>query len=191
MNNIIGLIRHGSTTWNFQGRVQGQVDTDLTDEGRTQARLLGIRLYRERWDMIISSDLKRAQETAEIVSTFSNIPLADVDIRIRERNFGEIEGTTEEERQSRYGPNWRKLDLGMETNDQLHSRWLQFSQHLSDTYGQGYKILVVSHGNYIIELLKKYNVDHQEHLRNSSLTMLEHVNHSWAVKYYNSLWHLG
>jgi probable phosphoglycerate mutase len=191
MNDIIGLIRHGRTTWNLQGRVQGQVDTDLTDEGRLQAKLLGIRLHREKWDLIISSDLRRARETAEIVAGFSRIPLVDYDPRLRERNFGQIEGTTEAERVTRFGANWRELDLDMESSDQMHERWLHFAVDLSNKYGEGFKILIVSHGNYIVELLKKYQLEREEYLQNTSLTVLEKANPGWKMNVYNSLWHLS
>ena len=43
----IGFIRHGSTEWNRLGKLQGQLDTELTEEGREQARLLGLRLAKE------------------------------------------------------------------------------------------------------------------------------------------------
>lgn len=193
MKERIGLIRHGSTTWNLQGRVQGQIDIELTNEGRMQARLLGqrLRMFSDKWDLMISSDLSRAQETAEIVATFSGIPLAHTDKRLRERNFGQIEGTTEPERIQRFGADWRSLDLDIETNDQLHSRWLDFSDDLAESYGQAYKILLVTHGNYIIELLKSCDYEPQTYLQNTSLTVLEKVNHVWSVHVYNSLWHLG
>lgn len=101
----IGFIRHGSTEWNRLGKLQGQLDTDLTDEGREQARLLGIRLANESWDGIISSDLKRAKETAQIMSKLSGIPIIGMDNRLRERRYGQVEGTTVAEREERWGQN--------------------------------------------------------------------------------------
>ncbi len=79
----IGFIRHGSTEWNRLGKLQGQLDTDLTEEGREQARLLGLRLAKETWDGIISSDLTRARETAQIVSDLSGIPFIRTDKRLK------------------------------------------------------------------------------------------------------------
>ena len=91
----IGFIRHGSTEWNRLGKLQGQLDTDLTEEGREQARLLGLRLAKENWDGIMSSDLTRARETAQIISDL----VGDSDLYerirgLRERKYGQVEGTT-------------------------------------------------------------------------------------------------
>lgn len=57
----IGLIRHGSTAWNKEGRVQGHTDNSLDAEGLQQAQLLAERLSTEQWDYIYSSDLLRAR----------------------------------------------------------------------------------------------------------------------------------
>ncbi len=190
MVDTIGLIRHGSTPWNVQGRVQGQMNTDLSDEGRSQAHLLGLRLLHEQWDGMISSDLNRARETAEIIARHASIPLLHLDDRLRERNFGQIEGTTEAERIDRFGPHWRDLDLGIESNQHIHNRWVHVLAYISNTFQQGFKILIVSHGNYIIELLKMYELEQQEYLQNTSLTVIEREHDVWRLGLYNSLTHL-
>jgi broad specificity phosphatase PhoE len=110
----IGLIRHGITDWNQLEKMQGTSDIPLNDEGRDQARKLASRLHQdEKWDMIITSDLSRAKETGEIIGKKLDLPVSFVDKRIQEINLGEIEGTTEAERITRWGANWRELDLGL------------------------------------------------------------------------------
>ena len=120
---IIGLIRHGITDWNYEGRTQGSADISLNDVGRQQAYAIANRLSQEeKWDTLISSDLSRAIETAEIIGSTIDLPINYTDKRIREIHCGEIEGTTEEERVKRWGHQWRKLGLRMETHESVFNR---------------------------------------------------------------------
>ena len=87
----IGLIRHGITEWNELGRAQGQSDIPLNKIGQQQAVALANRLVSEdAWDFIVTSDLSRATETAQIVSTKLKIPIKIYDERIREINCGKL-----------------------------------------------------------------------------------------------------
>ncbi|WP_330219294.1 histidine phosphatase family protein [Paenibacillus xylanivorans] len=63
----IALIRHGSTSWNKEGRAQGNSDISLDQDGINQAELLATRLRSEDWNHIYSSTLARAKQTALIV----------------------------------------------------------------------------------------------------------------------------
>ncbi|WP_337019427.1 histidine phosphatase family protein, partial [Oceanobacillus massiliensis] len=64
----IGLIRHGSTAWNKERRAQGSSDIPLDEEGLMQAKLVAERLSAEKWDVMYSSDLSRARQTAEAIA---------------------------------------------------------------------------------------------------------------------------
>ncbi|MCY9657208.1 histidine phosphatase family protein [Paenibacillus chondroitinus] len=185
----IGFIRHGSTEWNRLGKLQGQLDTDLTDEGREQARLLGIRLASESWDGIISSDLKRAKETAQIVSQLSGIPIIGTDSRLRERRYGQVEGTTAAEREERWGPEWKLQDLGQESDDDLWKRWSELENELLAAYPKQ-KILLVSHGGFIVQVLRVLRMDSEQFLQNTSLTILLRQEKGWELQLYNCLSHL-
>lgn len=90
------LIRHGETDWNIQGRYQGQGDPPLNDTGRAQARALALRLRRSRLDLLYSSPLRRALDTAEVIAARFDIPVV-VDARLMEIHLGEWQGrlTTE------------------------------------------------------------------------------------------------
>lgn len=86
------LVRHGESTWNASGLVQGQASGPvLTDKGRREAALLTERLGAGRVDGIYTSDLDRARETASIIGGALRVPL-HVDAALRERNFGVAEG---------------------------------------------------------------------------------------------------
>jgi len=65
---IVYLIRHGETDWNIQGRYQGQADPPLNSAGIAQSEELAALLAGEKIDLIYSSPLKRALQTAEILS---------------------------------------------------------------------------------------------------------------------------
>jgi broad specificity phosphatase PhoE len=88
------LVRHGITSWNVTGQFQGHTDTPLSDEGRAQAQALAKHLKKAKVDLIYSSPLSRALETARIV-----FPGREVfqDSRLKELNFGVFEGLTQAE----------------------------------------------------------------------------------------------
>ncbi|TXK81392.1 histidine phosphatase family protein [Paenibacillus sp. N3.4] len=185
----IGFIRHGSTEWNRLGKLQGQLDTDLTEEGREQARLLGMRLAKEDWAGIISSDLTRAKETAQIVSELSGIPFLHTDRRLRERKYGLVEGTTAAEREERWGADWKLQELGQESDGDLWKRWSELEGELIQNYPTS-KILLISHGGFIVQILRVLKMNHEDFLQNTSLTILLRQDEAWELQLYNCLAHL-
>lgn len=91
---VLHLVRHGESTWNLAGRIQGQSPEagGLTAAGRAQARLTAELLAeRPRPAAIIASDLPRARETAEIIAARLDLAL-EFDPEIREQNLGVLEG---------------------------------------------------------------------------------------------------
>jgi 2,3-bisphosphoglycerate-dependent phosphoglycerate mutase len=94
----ITLLRHAESQGNYEGRHQGQADFFLTDTGRLQARLLMERWQAEKksFDLVISSPLARARETAEIIAGAFNLPL-ELEPLWMERNNGMLAGLTPEE----------------------------------------------------------------------------------------------
>lgn len=85
------MLRHGQTPWNVARRLQGQADIDLDEVGVAQANRAAVAVARLRPAAIVTSDLVRAQRTAEAVATVTGLELA-VDERLRERAFGTWEG---------------------------------------------------------------------------------------------------
>ncbi len=92
------FLRHGESIGNAESRWQGQSDYALTERGRAQARALAERWKSEaaKFDLIISSPLVRAKETAEIVASALGVKI-ELDPILLERNIGEMEGLTMEE----------------------------------------------------------------------------------------------
>ncbi|RYJ07212.1 MAG: histidine phosphatase family protein [Actinomycetales bacterium] len=105
MSKRLVLWRHGRTDWNVEGRVQGQTDTDLDDVGREQARAAAARLASLAPQRIISSDLRRAHDTAKALAAVVEADV-ELDPRLREMDFGAREGLTWREA-------WTQLPEGM------------------------------------------------------------------------------
>ncbi|WP_430786529.1 histidine phosphatase family protein [Virgibacillus flavescens] len=187
----IGFVRHGSTAWNKERRAQGNSDIPLDNDGRDQAAKLANRLVEEDWDIIYSSDLMRASQTAEAIGGRMDNKKIIADRRLREVSGGKIEGTTEEERIKKWGVNWRELDMEIESSDKVIERGMYFLEEAVQKHADK-NILIVSHGSYIkhllIELLPK--LEH-ESLHNCSLTTLQKSSDEWEVVLHNCTKHLA
>ena len=87
------LVRHGATDWNLQGRCQGATDLDLNEVGVRQAEQIAASLTNETIHGIYSSNLKRAQQTAQFISLHRQLPVL-IETDVRELDHGELEGLT-------------------------------------------------------------------------------------------------
>ncbi|MFD4368164.1 histidine phosphatase family protein [Rhodococcus sp. NPDC058521] len=87
------LLRHGQTEYNAGNRMQGQLDTELSDLGRAQARTAGDAMSALSPVAIVSSDLRRALDTATEVGDSAGVSV-QVDERLRETCLGEWQGMT-------------------------------------------------------------------------------------------------
>jgi broad specificity phosphatase PhoE len=146
------LARHGETDWNRDGRWQGQSDTPLNERGRRQAQELADQL--DGVDVIYSSDLARARETAEIVATRLGREV-QVDPRLRERGFGAWEGLTSVEIEGRFADEHRRwrAGKGFGANDAepFDSFAARIHAFLEDALRRhpGENVLVIAHGGSI------------------------------------------
>lgn len=100
------LIRHGQSTWNAEGRIQGWADPPLDDVGREQAQKLARRLADEKHGIVAvySSPLLRARQTAEEIAQTLGLPV-QTDDRLKENGVGEFTGLTGQEVEQRF-PEW-------------------------------------------------------------------------------------
>lgn len=142
------VLRHGQSEWNALGKWQGQADPPLTDAGREQAyraaELLG------QFDLIATSDLQRAHETAAIISNTLGIGPVIVDERLRETHVGEWEGLTHDDIERDY-PGFlaaHKRPPSFETEESLITR---FTAAITDIalQCQGGEALCVAHAGVI------------------------------------------
>ncbi|MGZ9584055.1 histidine phosphatase family protein [Paenibacillus marinisediminis] len=190
----IGLVRHGLTDWNVLGKIQGQTDIPLNDTGRMQARLLANRLYKEEGSYpfagVMSSGMQRAEETAHIIADKLNIPLLNPDHGLRERAYGLVEGTTPEVREQRWGSDWRKMDLGQESDTALQSRALNALEAIAQRE-EGKSLLLVTHGSWLAQLFAVLLGGRvQANISNLSYSVLERDGSSWNPILFNCTKHM-
>ena len=144
------LVRHCQSTWNSQGRIQGQQDPPLSDEGLSQARALGERLSGESLAGIYSSDLARSYDTAQAIAASHDLIVAR-DCDLRERGYGVWEGqelsllmaNAAEWQQHRHNPKW--APQGAENGPQLFQRTQAALRRIVHRH-EGETAVVVMHG---------------------------------------------
>ena len=90
----IYIFRHGQTAFNRDGRFTGWMDSRLTDKGFKNARLVGKKLAEKKFEVAFCSSLTRSKQTLkEVVKFHPECKEIKVDDRIRERNYGRLNGT--------------------------------------------------------------------------------------------------
>lgn len=188
---VIGFVRHGVTDWNLEGRAQGSHDVPLNAEGIRQAEQAAGRLAAEPWDYIYASDLSRARKTAELIAAAKGMPVAGLDVRLREKTHGRLDGTTEQERVNRWGPGWRDMIHDEEPLDQVLARGKQFIDEVSAKHA-GSRILIVSHGAWIRTILAGLVHDLEiKPIYNTSLSVVrQRADSGWDCIMFNCTNHL-
>lgn len=159
MTTTLLLIRHGQTEWNVLGKYTGQTDVPLTAQGREQARRLAAQLQIKPPQVIVSSDLIRARETAEILAAAFQLPVR-ADARLREINQGVWEGMHFDVIKARYAAEFaaRQADPlavappGGETVGQVRERVLTAVAAAAHNHPRQ-RIAVVAHG-LVLALIK-------------------------------------
>ncbi len=147
------LVRHGETTWNAEGRWQGQTDVPLSELGRAQAHRLARRLEGAHFDAVISSDLGRALETAQTVAArLEGSPKVLTDPRWREINVGAISGLSPlEAEQKGLGLRVRPFDERFPDGESRADLAVRTNHALTDLGREraGTKVIVFAHGGTI------------------------------------------
>lgn len=193
MKTHLCFIRHGQTEWNKQVRIQGRINNPLNDNGREQARSLGqyLKTNNPNWDLIVSSPLLRAYETAQIIQKElnPNIPLITNDNFI-EREFGKAEG--ENITKPLFDLIVKDEIEGLEKTKVIQNRVYNAVLELAEKY-PGKKILIVAHSHVIKGLLtkleKKYSFNDQ--MLNSALNFFTVENKQITIEGINISTHLG
>ena len=160
------LIRHGESTWNAAGLWQGQADPPLSERGRFQAARLAEALAQERVEILITSDLVRTVETAEIVA--SRLALeAYRESGLRELDAGSWSGSSRQQIASRDGDLLARFDTGDvdvragggECRREVAARARQVLAQWAAQHA-GRRVAVVTHSGVIRSLLPDVRVDH-------------------------------
>ena len=169
-STLFGLLRHGQTIWNTQGRVQGRLDSPLTPEGiarvREWAHFLGA--PRWQWNRILSSPAPRAKATAQLINEKLRVDI-QLEEDLREQDWGDWEGLSWSEIRTDYGEQLRtQVEKGWafrppggesrrEVRDRVRGLLSQLGRH-----HVGEQILVISHQGVMKSLI--YTIEKREFL---------------------------
>lgn len=186
------LVRHGETEWNVQRRIQGQSDSPLTVNGQFQARQVAERVATLGITHIISSDLGRTQQTAEIIADATGCPIR-LDHRLRELHMGILEqreiNTLSEEEEA-----WRRNLVNGNKDGRIPQgeSMLELSQRMHAVLAAclelptGSKPLLVSHGIALGCLINTVLglpawAERRLRLRNCSLSRVDFQESPWLA----------
>ena len=158
MSNLI-LIRHGQSVWNAANRFTGWTDVELSEVGVSEAEEAGRSLSFRRIDVVHTSDLIRAQRTAEIIMSLNESSegySTKFDWRLNERNYGSLQGLNKAETAEKYGAEqvhiWRRsFDVAPPDGESLEmtaERTIPyFEEEILPDLQAGKGVLVSAHGN--------------------------------------------
>lgn len=195
------FVRHGQTIWNDLGKYQGHTDIPLNTVGISQAQKTAQRLAREDIHAIYSSDLMRAQQTAEIIGARHNLAI-NYFPDLREINFGQWEGKIYQEIVKEYpqllkqwieDPEKLKIPEG-ETFGELRERAFKAINSILENHDQE-TVLIVTHGGTIVTILcKVLGMDlknmWQIKQSNSAISIIEFYDKRGIVTSFNDTYHL-
>ena len=161
------LLRHGQSVWNAANIFTGWTDVDLSEVGEAEAAQAGEELAEMQIDVIHTSDLIRAQRTAEIVLKHNRVS-SDVpthfDLRLNERHYGALQGLDKDETRAKYGAEqvhiWRRsYDVPPPEGESLAmcaERTLPYlTEAIIPDLEAGKTVLVSAHGNSLRSIVMK------------------------------------
>ncbi|HLX24684.1 MAG TPA: histidine phosphatase family protein [Usitatibacter sp.] len=200
MTRIV-VVRHGQTDWNVAMKIQGHGDSNLTEEGIAQAEAIAARLADEPCDVLMSSDLGRAHETAKRVAARNGKSIV-LDSRLRERAFGVGEGMSYADLDRAYPGSFQRdgrvdVDLcvpGGESRRQFHARVCGTFEDIAATHA-GRNLIVVAHGGVLSSLyrnIKGISLEsvHPIPIANASYNLLRHDGRTWSIEAWSDTAHL-
>ena len=174
---LFGLVRHGQTDYNLRSLFQGSSDIPLNETGIAQAHAAFDDLPAVDWDVVVSSPLQRAEQTARIIGEDHAIPFGGTEDRLREIDWGEAEGRPTAEMQQLYPA---RDFPGVEDAQQVADRGFDGLEALERRY-PGRKVLVVAHGTLIRFLLSGIMERPLPSIPNATLSLIELEGTTWSV----------
>lgn len=178
---VLGLFRHGQTDWNIDLRLQGTADIPMNQFGIEQVQKAASEISRQEWDLIISSPLARAKQSAAIIAAQLGVSEVTETPLLLERAFGIGEGMLYDEWSAKFA----HLDEipGAESASQVTLRAEQLLEHVQSEFA-GRRILAVSHGaliRFVLQVVTAGEVPPKgERLENASLNVIRKLQ-SWQL----------
>jgi probable phosphoglycerate mutase len=140
------LARHGETEWSRSGQHTGTTDIPLTDRGRDAARALGEKLRGETFDLVLTSPLARARDTAALAG-FGDGAVITPDLA--EWNYGEYEGLTTEAIREQ-APGWTVFADGCPGGETVAQVGARVDRVIETVRGlEGGRAIAFSHGHLL------------------------------------------
>ncbi|MEY5146143.1 MAG: hypothetical protein RL224_457 [Actinomycetota bacterium] len=178
---VLGLFRHGQTDWNIDLRLQGTADIPMNQFGIEQVQKAASEIARQEWDLIISSPLGRAKQSAGIIAAQLGVAEVTETPLLLERAFGIGEGMLYDEWSAKFA----HLDEipGAESAQQVTLRAEQLLEHVQSEFA-GKRILAVSHGaliRFVLQVVTAGEIPPKgERLENASLNVIRKLQ-SWQL----------
>lgn len=184
------IFRHGQTTFNVEGRVQGQLDDSvLTPLGVRQVKRIGKLLAEKKVDVLVCSPIRRTRQSAELVNAFIGVPLLE-DRRFREAEIGKAEGLLHAEIEDKYPDKYRQWKSsacefdnicfeGGETKKQIRGRVMDALLDYADK--SDYKIVAVSTHRIVIEQIMIALGAGYIDVRNGAILHIVYQNGMWKI----------
>ena len=178
---MIYLIRHGETDWNVERKIQGQTDIPLNSNGKKQAEEAANEIANLKIDRIISSDLSRAKETAEIINQKVGAEIT-YEKRLREVNYGDFEGIQIDKFTDKDWVIFNETPekIKGESRQQVYNRVKSFIDEIKDDEN----VLVVTHGGSLRMML--YYAKNKENFDKNNYNMFAKdfwINNAKVVEY--------
>ncbi|WP_438854309.1 histidine phosphatase family protein [Agromyces sp. M3QZ16-3] len=176
----LALVRHGQTDWNLRGLMQGRTDIPLNDTGRAQAREASRSLDAAEWDVVVSSTLGRARETAAILADGLGLPVVGEYEDLVEQDFGDAEGTLVAQIDDR----WPGREFpGKEPEHEVGPRGARALERIAADHA-GARVLAVAHGTLIRHVLGElsgHEARSYPKLDNLSVSKVGRADAAWQV----------
>lgn len=201
MNNYY-LVRHGQTSANLSGILQGHMNVPLSGHGRKQADLVGQALSKTKIDAVYSSDLDRAKQTAMAIAKHHNCKLI-LDRRLREVHCGAMQGKTMKHCRQIYPEFFQAIKAdplnvprpkGGESDNDLFQRVIRALEDIEHNCPNS-DVAIVTHGGVVRCLLsyaQKGCLDPGlPTVANTSINIISKNDGKWQVKKVNDVAHLA
>lgn len=151
----IYITRHGQTVWNKEGKIQGNKNSALTEDGILGAELMCEKMRDIEIDYIISSPIERAMKTAQIIKGEKEVPIIECD-GLKEINCGDFEGVKFEDISIKFPEEFKKVrDNPFKNRYPNGENLIDFYERVINSFNniveqyEGKRILIVGHGGTI------------------------------------------
>lgn len=173
------LVRHGQSEWNLLNQFTGHRDVELTEQGKEEARKAASLIKDITLHKAHTSDLKRAQNTLEIIlkeNGHDNIPVTK-HAAIKERDYGDLTGMNKDEAKKTFGDEKflqyrRSWDIAPPNGESLKDTYDRavpyFEQEILSDLKDGHNVIVAAHGNSLRAIIK-----HLDEIADDKISELE------------------